>query len=451
MTRRPVNIILMAFLLLCPVYSMAQTPFFPSPNYTTYPNGNNGHTVRQQVNQQSIKMMGINSPVAPPSEPALRHQFIIGQYNQDRKQQQIQYVQAILSEDLRPMVSSNQAPYHAKAKPYYDAFDLISSMVKKDSFLLTRAVFLVENAWYDGELSYVAYQKKIKEHADWARLIMRQERLTPNNNLNINYAIQKLYSGKINKYGNGGEVIQSHKPFRYDFKDYRGDTNWTQMFVNKLLYKGTGQCHSMPLLYLLLAEHLGGEAFLSLAPEHSYIKFRDDLGNWFNFEATNGNLVSDDWLMSSGFVNAAAVKSRIFMDTLGVKELAAQILVDLVQGYRQKFGYDDFLWKAVGRILEICPNSIQAMMLKADMLLLFTKQELRKAKNPPIKDIVRYPKANEYYTALMSQYDAIDNLGYVAMPEELYQAWLRSLANEKRKVENEQIANTLLKNAKKSE
>lgn len=451
MTCRPAHITFMAFLFLRPVFDWAQTPFLPPPNYRTYPNGNNTNIIQQQVNQQAIKMMGIAPPVVPPSDPILLHQFITSRYNQDRRQQQIQYVQSLLSEDLRPVISSSQAPYYAKARPYYDAFRKISLMAEQDSFSLTLAVFLIENAWYEGELNYTAYLKKIKEHADWARLVMQREQLATTNNLNVNYAIQKLFSGKIHKYGKNGDVIQSHKSFRYDFKDYRGDTSWTQMFVTKLLYKNTGQCHSMPLLYLLLAEQLGGEAFLSLAPEHSYIRFRDDMGNWFNFEATNGNLVSDDWLMSSGFINAATVKNRVFMDTLGRKELAAQVLVDLVLGYRQKFGYDDFLWKAVGSILEISSNNIQAMMLKADMLLLLTKQELRKVENPPVKDIPHYPKANEYYTALMSQYDAIDNLGYMAMPEKLYQSWLRSLEDKKRRMENDQIENTLLKNAKKSE
>lgn len=397
--------------------------------------------------QAANSIMGYTAPAIPPSDPALLHQFIVGQYNKDKKRQQTEYIRSILAEDLRPMSSSKTAAYYARAKPYYDAFDSISRMAGQKGFSLARAVFLVEDAWHEGQLHYGEYVKKIKEQADWGRLVMRRERLSASSSLHINYAIQKLYTGKIYRYNDKGEAVRSHKPFRYDFADYRGDTNWSQMFVTKLLYDGKGQCHSMPLLYLVLAEELGGEAFLSLAPEHSYIRFRDDAGNWFNFETTNGNLVSEDWLMSTGFVNAAAIKNRIFMDTLGRVELAAQMLVDLALGYRQKFGYDDFLWETVGYILRLSPRNIQAMMMKADMLLLLTKQELRKAGNPPLENISRFPAACQNYASLMSLYDDIDNLGYMAMPEELYRAWLRSLEEEKRKLENQQIENELFKQA----
>ena len=80
------------------------------------------------------------------------------------------------------------------------------------------------------------------------------------------------------------------------------------MFVQKLLVTGKGQCNSLPKLYLILAEEIGAEAHLALSPNHSYIKFPDDEGNWHNIELTNNMLTTDAFILNSGYVKAEAIQ-----------------------------------------------------------------------------------------------------------------------------------------------
>jgi|GEM_PF-6378361 len=64
---------------------------------------------------------------------------------------------------------------------------------------------------------------------------------------------------------------------RYDFVDFWGREDTRKVFVTKLLATNSGQCQSLPQLYLILAEELGTTAYLAFSPEHSYIKFQDVL------------------------------------------------------------------------------------------------------------------------------------------------------------------------------
>lgn len=418
---------------------------------TTYPNGNNATNIQNQVNQQAMQMMGYDAPVIPPSDPTQLHSFIIEGYNSQiktRKEQQLEYVKSILSEDLPPFNEYESSPYQKEAQIYVEAYKEIQNMISLDSFSLTKAIFIVENTYYNNTMKYTDFTNSLNAQVKWVELIIKREKLDTGSQLAKNYALQKLFSGEIYKYDSKGEIVKTHYPFKYDFEDYMGDADWSKMFVSKLLKTTKGQCHSMPLLYLLLAERMNTKAWLSLAPEHSFIKFQDGTGNWYNFETTNGSPVSDDWLISSGFITAEAIKSNTFLDTLGIKEMQAATIVDLALGYRDTFGYDDFLWKMVEYILTLDSDNIQGAMLMADMLTLITRQELKNVGNPPLEKIGEYPKANESYKKMIEAYDFIDALGYQSMPEDVYQKWLKTLEEEKRKGEKEILNNQIKQSVK---
>ncbi len=111
----------------------------------------------------------------------------------------------------------------------------------------------------------------------------------------------------------------THKAFEYDFKDYLGEKDWSKMFVSKLLKTGSGQCHSMPQYYLMLAEAMGTEAFLALAPNHSYIRFIDDEGKLRNIELTNGMFSTNTFLLESGYIKSEALQIKSIWKTLPKK------------------------------------------------------------------------------------------------------------------------------------
>ena len=103
------------------------------------------------------------------------------------------------------------------------------------------------------------------------------------------------------------------KKIAYDFDDFDGEKDWTKMFVTKLLQTNSGQCHSLPLLYLCIAEQLHAKAYLSLAPNHSFIQYFDSKGERKNFETTNGNLVNIIWLMQSNAISSIALKNKTYL------------------------------------------------------------------------------------------------------------------------------------------
>jgi hypothetical protein len=99
-------------------------------------------------------------------------------------------------------------------------------------------------------------------------------------------------------------------PMRYNFEDYRGEKDVSSIFVSKLLSTNYGQCHSLPLLYVILCEETGAEANLAFCPQHSYAKFKDRNGNWHNLELTQGAMVSDAFITSSTRINATSMNIR---------------------------------------------------------------------------------------------------------------------------------------------
>ncbi|MFA5575609.1 MAG: hypothetical protein WC994_11265 [Brumimicrobium sp.] len=418
--------------------------------HPSMPMGATSQDIINQINQQAMQRMGYPPPVVPPSDPTLRHQFIMQQaqlFNQTKQQIQIAEIKALLNEDLPTIHDAEEVQRFQNIKYYRQAFsELLEMQNGKRPFSLKEAVFIIENAYTDNTLDKSDYLKRIKIKVDALKMLMKKEKISETNNLGKNYIIQKLFSERIVEYKDT-VVWRVHKAYQYDFDDFLGKSDWSQMFVTKLLKTGKGQCHSMPLLYLIFAEEINAKAWLSLAPEHSFVIFNDGR-TFYNYETTNGNLVSYDWLMESGYINSMAIKNRIYLDTLGQDGLMSTLLADLIMGYTDKFGYDNFMASMVDTLLSIYPKSIQGQIFKADLLALETKMNLRKVGNPPIEEIPKYPEAHKSYSAMMKQYDFIDGLGYMQMPKEKYTAWLASLNNEKHKQENQKLKTDIIRNAK---
>lgn len=420
-------------------------PATQSPQLQTLPNASptrmTAHDLTQQMNARGMQTHGIALPPSP-AAPAYDNQPL------SKTQRQIDEINKILNEEL-PAVYRTDDKRMTLTRHYRKAFsELMDMQSGRQPFSLKRAVFLIENAWHEDTLSFDSYSKKIKIKVDAIKMLMNEEGIAENNNLGKNYIIQKLFSERIVEYKNN-VAYRVHKPFVYDFEDFTGINDWSKMFVSKLLNTGTGQCHSLPLLYLILAEETNTQAWLSLAPEHSFIVFSDNTGRVrYNYETTNGNVVSDNWLMESGYITTAAIQNGIYLDTLDRNGLSATLIADLVMGYTGKFGYDNFVVTMVESLLAIHPRSIQGQMFKADILMLKTDLSLKKAGNPPLEQIAQHPEAQENYVTLLHQYDLIDRLGYVQMPKGIYETWLASLNSEQHKQEKQKLKTQVITHAK---
>lgn len=319
------------------------------------------------VNNFSAKQ-NANFPIQP--NPLLAGQSSIEQQNRQILQQhnmlpgptnarQVQQMAEVERDLMETEFYRKHVEWMNKTQSYKQAFNALAQL-NPDSFSLTKAMFLVENAFLDSKLSYEQFQNAIKLRAQHVKQILKRENLNAKNDIALNYGIQKLFSQANAYYNSKTKQTVNIPPFKYDFEDFRGEKDYTKMFVYKMLATGKGQCHSMPLMYLMVAEQLGAKAWLSLAPQHSFIQFEDNNGKLMNFETTNGSLVSSIWLAQSGYINSKAVKNNTYLDTLSTKQLYAQSLSGLLLGYLHKFDYDDFAEQIRQKILQVNPNNLTA-------------------------------------------------------------------------------------------
>lgn len=339
-------------------------------------------------------------------------------------------------EHLFPVISPEK---YAVTKTYWDALFQLEDMAQTNNLSLLKAIYLVENAYLDNKLPFDRFQKLITDKTELCQYIIKRDKL-PDNDLAKHYAIQKLFSEKISRYDSRTKTTKVISSFHYDFNDFFGHEHWENMFVSKLLITGKGQCHSMPLLYLIMAEQLGTKAYLSFAPSHTYIQFYDPKGTTYHFETTNGKLVSNNWLMQSGFINATAIKRQTYLDTTGQKQLVADLMMDLTFGYLRKYGNDEFVKQTLKDVQSLSPNNLQALILQAQIATDRAKQAIRAAGTPPPDKLPQYPEAYHSYTEMQAAYKRIDDLGYQDMPPDVYQKWLASVKKEGQKQESAEIS-----------
>jgi hypothetical protein len=387
-----------------------------------------------------------NFPVQP--NPA----FYIDNLNRQQTQQQLQQYERDLREvhqreqklaETKNDVAQEEfykdyMEWLAKSQSYRQAYDELSKL-DPNNFSITKAVFTVENAYYDNKLSYASLVNALNERATLVKQILKREGLNSKNNLALNYGIQKLFSQQNLFYNPKTKQSISIPKIGYDFDDFMGKKDWSKMFVWKLLSTNKGQCHSMPLEYLMIAEQLGANAYLSLAPEHSFIKFADKNGNIMSFETTNGNLVSGTWLTQSGYITAQALENKMYLDTLSQRNLYAQMLSDLLLGYTSKFPYDNFAEQIKQKILQMNPNNTTALIIDANLKTQIAFQKIKAAGKPKEEDLPNYPDAYAAYQQMQAAREKLSSLGFQDMPVEAYQRWLRSIEQEKKKQANRQL------------
>jgi len=305
---------------------------------------------------------------------------------------------------------------------YNGVYSEIEMMLKEDSFDFKRAVYLTENIYYEDELDENAFYETIRFYSSLSKGIMDSgdiEYVEKDKNTVMSQCAVFVFMTDTISISFNNNIIQSI-PFTYNYEDFSGQKDWSNMFVSKLMETNKGNCHSLPYLYKMIMDELGQECHLALAPNHIYIKANNKKVGWYNIELTCADFPTDAWLMASGYIHLDAIRNKVYMKALTDKESVAMTLVDLAQGYQAKFGLQDgsFILKCCDTALEHFPNYINALLLKTETLTALYKQTTE----PEQKEML-FTQMNE--TATM-----IHELGYRKMPSEMYAKWLGSLKGE---------------------
>ena len=313
------------------------------------------------------------------------------------------------------LVSTGQI---SSKKYYQDAFTEQLQMLKGQKLLdFKRAVFLTENAFYNGQLNYQTFCTTISNTGQKLKELIKQRGLDKFKTAS-NWAVFTYMTDSLS--------INNYKPYTYDFDDFMGDKDFTKMFVTKLIKTKSGNCHSMPTFYKILCEEIGGRASLALAPNHLYIKHIDEKGQWTNLELTNGGFPRDQWIIKEMAISVEAIKSGIYMTPLSQKESIAMTMFDLANAYKFQNGYDSFFLKITNTALLYFPKCVPLLMNKANYYRYVGENEKKKQK--PNMELL---KSN--YATYRKTIDRIDNLGYKDMPTEQYEEWVKSVEKEKAK------------------
>lgn len=177
---------------------------------------------------------------------------------------------------------------------FNNAYNEIEKMLKGNiPQNLGKALFLTENAYYENKYDYKDFQSAIKEKIRLINLKIEEEKHDKNSNLVKNMMLFRLLSDTLRIKDKANKQTLTHLPIKYDYEDYKSQINYDSHFVAKLMQTGKGQCYSMPLYYLVLAEEIGADAYWSFSPKHSFVKIQDDENRWFNIELTCKAILSD--------------------------------------------------------------------------------------------------------------------------------------------------------------
>ncbi|MDH6310544.1 hypothetical protein M2451_003366 [Dysgonomonas sp. PFB1-18] len=426
------------FLFITTTNVLGQIPVIKQPQPATLSRGVIiGHPDNQNNNPSS------NIPTFPVFNN--RNQQQMDMYERDRLE--VQRMNALARERADEYLSGNssiqydlpsQEGVQGTEHYYQTAEKLLNMLSGKIPLNLKDAVFSVENSFFEGHLDRKRYEERISEMVTIAKSKAIQDRYNWNNPMARNIMFYRVMSDTLNVKLPSQEKSSVSFPMQYDFVDFMGEKNYSNMFVTKLLSSHSGQCHSMPLLYLILCEATGTEASLAFSPRHSYIKFQDKQNNWHNLELTNGKMVTDAFIIGSGFVNAASIKNGIYMQPQGRKQVIAHCLADLASGYVQKYGYDGFVIQCVDSVLAYAPGNTSALAMKNNYLGIRLEYVADQIGRPPLEILkTDYPYVYIMLEERNNFYKVMDESGYVEMPPELYEKWLNSANGEKEKREHD--------------
>lgn len=156
-----------------------------------------------------------------------------------------------------------------------------------------------------------------------------------------------------------------HEPFQYDLGDPLG-----KKMANKLLpaYLATrrGNCVSMPILFIILADRMGVHVTLSTVPFHLFVKFVDDAtGKVYNLETTSGGYPARDiYYRQKVPMTDEAIKNGLYMKTLSRKETVT-VIAELLLEHFAATKQDTKVIGIANLILNYYPNNVEAILTRA--------------------------------------------------------------------------------------
>lgn len=438
--------------------SSPQHSYTPNqPNYSSGNNsyhGNHANSIIEQNRRNAAQRHGV--PYYPQGATAKERQQINQAYairnaRKDQPNAPNNYKQSTLESQVRKEMMSllnesryvNQrvrqtkhysSPEYINDLPnYLSATDKIKSMLSGETEISIKDAYFYAEAAYGGlQVDYNEYNQLIVKSRDFILHWLRENKYDINNPEALHYGIQKFMKDTLwvtvddpDNVFNGSHKV-AHLPFSYDFVDYSSTKDRRNYFVTKTLATGTGQCHTLPVTYLILAEALGVEASLSINPDHSFIRYQNNQGTWLNYETTIGRFMPDQIYLDMLPTMAKAYKNDAYLKALNKKQLLSTVLIDLAVNFTQEH------WFAEPELINDCIQTAEAYFpntetINAACAYLKKKAKVHKFNNlvqeyqiTSTEEIEETPEVKAALIDLQTYLMRVKAMGLERFPEEEY-------------------------------
>ena len=301
----------------------------------------------------------------------------------------------------------------AQIASYETAYVTLKAMLEsKQPPNFSKAVFTVENAWYDNKLHEADFDQQIAQLAGLCQQMVAKKQLQAYRT-SRNWSIFMLLTQKVTE--------NESRPYAYDFEDFTGNGNYAHTFVTRLLKDRKGNCLSLPLLYKCVAQQLDAEARLTLGPSHAWIRHLDEKGKWTNVELTSGQFPSDGLMMTELGVSNEAIRSGAYGKELSEQEALAFMLTQLALGYQHKTGrWDAFTDKCADLSIRYFAPNVVAYMMKTNRVTV--QAQALTLTNPAQKE--KLELLHQQYEAYQAK---LRTLGAGSLTSESYNQWVKSM------------------------
>jgi regulator of sirC expression with transglutaminase-like and TPR domain len=204
-----------------------------------------------------------------------------------------------------------------------------------------------------------------------------------------------------------------HKPFAYDLTDPYG-LKIRNKLLTTYLETRSGNCVSMPVLFVILGERIGLKMTLAVAPQHMLVKYTDAAsGKTINLEATSGGWPSRDiWYRQNMSMSDEAIRNGLYMRPLSKREVRAALASVVMEDLMEKNRFAETIQVAIA-ILEHYPTFASALLTQGTASIRQIEAEVH-AKYPNPKDMP--PQVRQQYQIMIDTvsepYRRVEALGW---------------------------------------
>lgn len=290
------------------------------------------------------------------------------------------------------------------------------------------AYYIMESAWGNVYISHDDFNREIQTSAQFIKIWLSENKLDSTDNIALHYGICRflrdtLYIKSRSNNTNSQPTTKIHIPFNYDYIDFKAQNDYRNTFVTKTFATGTGQCNTLPSVYLILAEALHAKAWLSYAPHHSFIKFPDNNGTIHNYDPSSHMHITDQLYQDYLFISADAERSRIYLDTLGTKQVIASVLIDLAYMYMLKLNFKntEFAENLISAAMQYFYKqeaNIQAWFILSNIYVNKLNVQMRLYGLQDITKAIEIPELKPLYEQYIEIETKIKQLGYRDIPQQ---------------------------------